>query len=54
MQAGRRQDHLRVYPQGAHGFLFWDEPELHDTEELAETQRAWEEILQFLRRCLEE
>jgi dipeptidyl aminopeptidase/acylaminoacyl peptidase len=54
MAAGRRQDKLRVYPLGEHGFLFWDDPELHSQEELAETGRAWEEILQFLHACLEE
>lgn len=54
MAAGRRQDHLRVYPLGEHGFLFWDDPELHSIEELAETEKAWEEILLFLRACLEE
>ncbi len=54
MQAGRRQDQLRVYPLGEHGFLFWDDPEKHSAEELAERNRAWSEILQFLHACLEE
>lgn len=48
-KAGRTQDRLRVYPEGGHGFLFWDDPALHSKEELAASEKAWRDILQFLR-----
>jgi len=51
--SGRKQDRLRTYPQAGHGFLFWDDPALHSPEELAETEQAWREILQFLRDRIE-
>ncbi|HKI83772.1 MAG TPA: prolyl oligopeptidase family serine peptidase, partial [Candidatus Krumholzibacteria bacterium] len=48
-KAGRTQDLLRVYPEGAHGFLFWDDPALHTKEELAASEKAWRDILQFFK-----
>jgi len=54
LQVGRRQDRLRVYLLGEHGFLFWDDPEKHSQEELDEAAGAWGEILQFLHASLEE
>jgi dipeptidyl aminopeptidase/acylaminoacyl peptidase len=51
-KAGRTQDLLRVYPEGAHGFLFWDDPALHSQEELAASEKAWREILHFLRTAV--
>ena len=50
--AGRTHDALRIYPHGGHGFLFWDDPAIHSSEELAETEQAWREILEFLRGAL--
>jgi dipeptidyl aminopeptidase/acylaminoacyl peptidase len=51
-KAGRTQDLLRVYPEGAHGFLFWDDPALHSKEELAASEKAWRDILQFLKAAV--
>jgi dipeptidyl aminopeptidase/acylaminoacyl peptidase len=52
-EAGRTQDELRVYSTGGHGFLFWDDPKQHTTEELEQAEKAWAHILDFLSRNLE-
>lgn len=51
---GRSGDRLEVYAQGEHGFLFWDDPEKRSPAQLADTERAWADILQFLRTALGE
>jgi len=47
-ESGRQIDSCRVYDSGAHGFLFWDDPELHPVEELRDAANAWHDILGFL------
>lgn len=49
---GREQDRIEVYPEGGHGFLYWDDPALHSAEEIADADRAWADILDFLRRAV--
>jgi dipeptidyl aminopeptidase/acylaminoacyl peptidase len=46
-ESGRQVDYCRVYEHGAHGFLFWDDPKLHPVEELRDTEKAWNDILNF-------
>ena len=46
---GRTGDRLEIYPHGGHGFLYWDDPENRTPEQLADTERAWDDILGFLR-----
>lgn len=46
---GRAQDEVLVYATGGHGFLFWDDPGLHDEAELAEAAQARRRMLEFLR-----
>ena len=45
--SGRLQDRIRVYSQGAHGFLYWDDPKLHTQIELRQAKDAWQDILSF-------
>lgn len=49
---GRQGDRLEVYSHGEHGFLFWDDPERRSADQLADTERAWSDILLFLRDAL--
>ncbi len=51
--AGRTQDVCRVYEHGAHGFIFWDDPERHTPERLEAAKEAWNDILRFLDDSLE-
>lgn len=53
VDAGRQQDRIRVYESGGHGFLFWDEPDKHTAEELADAEAAWNDILDFLNEHLD-
>jgi dipeptidyl aminopeptidase/acylaminoacyl peptidase len=46
---GRDQDEILIYLTGGHGFLFWDDSELHDEAELAEAEAARTRMLEFLR-----
>ena len=45
---GRMQDTVAIYPTGGHGFLFWDDPELHGQAELADAEEAREKMSEFL------
>lgn len=51
---GRTGDRLEIYSEGGHGFLYWDDPENRTPEQLADTERAWKDILTFLAMHLEE
>jgi dipeptidyl aminopeptidase/acylaminoacyl peptidase len=51
---GRTQDRLRIYESGGHGFLFWDDPQERGAEELRDAERAWVDILAFMRDALRE
>lgn len=51
---GRVGDRMEVYREGGHGFLYWDDPENRTAEQLADTERAWSDILDFLRSHLED
>lgn len=50
--SGRLQDRIRLYDDGAHGFLYWDDPKLHDQTELREAKDAWMDILGFVDDCV--
>jgi len=52
--AGRQIDRCRVYQNGAHGLLYWDDPEKHTVEELRDAENAWHDILGFLDEVLGE
>ena len=52
-ERGRNGDRTTVYEHGGHGFLYWDDPENRTPEELADTERAWEDILTFLHAQLD-
>jgi dipeptidyl aminopeptidase/acylaminoacyl peptidase len=47
---GRTQDTVRIFETGGHGFLFWDDPELHDQPELVEAEEARAQMVDFLQR----
>jgi dipeptidyl aminopeptidase/acylaminoacyl peptidase len=48
LERGRDQDEVRIYPTGGHGFLFWDDPALHDEAELVEAETARARMREFL------
>ncbi len=49
-QRGRSQDRVLVFETGGHGFLFWDDPELHDADKLAEAEEARRIMREFLKQ----
>lgn len=51
---GREGDRVAVYDHGEHGFLFWSDATKRSAEQLADTGRAWSDILAFLRTALGE
>ncbi len=46
-EKGRLQDRIRIYPDVGHGFLYWDDPKLHEQVELRQATTAWQDILSF-------
>ena len=54
LATGRVEDDCKVYPHGAHGFLFWDDPSIHPQEELIDTEKAWQDILAFMDQRVKE
>ncbi len=51
-KAGKKNYILNIYPYGKHGFVFWDQPELHTPEEMKSADSAWQDIIDFLRKNL--
>lgn len=45
--SGRLQDRIKIYPDVGHGFLYWDDPRLHEQIELRQAKVAWQDILGF-------
>lgn len=52
-RTGRRDFELRTYPLLAHAFWFWDDPKSHSADELKQAEAAWQDLLGFLARHLD-
>lgn len=50
--AGRTEVTLHMYPLLGHAFWFWNDPQLHSPEELAQADSAWADFTGFLSRYL--
>lgn len=53
-ESGRQIDRCRIYQHGAHGLLYWDDPEKHTVEALRDAENAWHDILGFLEEVVGE